>query len=417
MTNRPDALGAAMMGNSAFPESEPPKGSSAWQDFRAKNAAATWDHAIGKVNSEMGHQMPAPAARSSASADAGWSAPPAGSPAAAPQAGSAGSSAGNPVSNPMHRLSSPEMVAAKLPGLGAERYRTLTEKKAEWFLLGRAVQDRINEKSIDRQKVNIRLREIERDTNSQKLDENREYQNFQSKLADLTVEIERLEQRRDPWISKANVVGRLINTLDLYLGETPITALQAWSMPIKAAKADTIPAVLDRLAGLRADLVDAETRPWPVDDAKRRALEEIEFLASKGKVTVSNSVDYRNQLGWPLASADVVLRGFGKRDDRGRHDLYDEHTVSPDVALTVWLFKDQVTARILAELDEFANEERALSEEQRASMTARINGSLLAEQRLLSQLIWADDLHDQWPDDIDPRAVLSLDGPGLRADY
>ncbi|MER9169858.1 hypothetical protein NKI12_21240 [Mesorhizobium australicum] len=417
MTDRPDTLAAAMFGNSPFPESsEPAKGSSAWADFRAKQSGATWDDAIAKVNAEMGYHAPAPTARS-ASADAGWSAPAASPTPAAPHGGiNAGSSEGYPVSNLMSRFSNPAMIAEKLPGLGAERYRTLTEKKAEWFLLGRAVQDTINEKVLERQKINIRLREIERDTNSQKLDENREYQNFQSKLADLTAEIERLEQRRDPWISKANVVGRLINTLDRYLGETPIAALQAWSVPIKAVKADTIPAVLDRLAGLRADLVDVDTRPWPAADAKRRALEEIEYLALKGTVAVSKSIDYRNQLGWPLASADVVLRGYGKRDAQGRPDLYNEHTVSPDVALTVWLFKDQVTARIMAELDEFANEERALSEEQRASMTARVNGSLLAEQRLLSQLIWAGDLHDQWPDDIDPRAVLGIDGPEPRQD-
>ncbi|MES0053420.1 hypothetical protein NKJ66_07320 [Mesorhizobium sp. M0078] len=390
-----DILGAAMAGaNSPFPDlsSADAKGTKAWSDFRAKN------------------ETPQPAADAGARGGSTWTAPPAGSAPAATGAPAIGE--GLPAVPAHLRASNPELVAKSLPHPGAERYLTLLDAKQESWLLANAGGDEITEyrNEIHRRQA-IFNRQLADSPNETIADDSPTKIAFAEAVASRKAEIDRIEARRAPHKQRMHAIGQALNSVNKYLTYTPIASFRPATL-IKPAKADSIAVVSDRIASMRVDLSDVESRPWPSADAKARAEREIDFLASKGGIAVVQSVAYRGQMAWPSVE-DITLRGFG----RGMSDVYDVRTVSSSTAITCWLFRDHIIAKMHAEIDAAANDPIALDAEQRGAERARLSGQLLAEERLLSALIWRDAAFHLIPADLDPRALLGLDGPAPREDW
>ena len=73
--------------------------------------------------------------------------------------------------------------------------------------------------------------------------------------------------------------------------------------------------------------------------------------------------------------------------------------------------KDQLIAALHAEVDLRHDDCNALDEQQRTEAIDKADDAILATQRQLSELIWRDELHHLWPERIDPRAALGVEGP------
>lgn len=222
------------------------------------------------------------------------------------------------------------------------------------------------------------------------------------KLSRLERERARLEARiaksRTVWQPVARVLDRVENYLRDQRGELRIAPEAV------IGKADTVSTVSAKIAALRADLDEIERAPWPSDDAKARATHEIDQIAVHGEIKVTRLLDHRGSLDWPMMSTTVQAMADG------RVDPYDRKEISADMALTVWLHRDAIVAKVHADIERLADDQRALTAESRAKRTAQLKGVLLDQQRVLAALIWRDGLHDQWPSDIDPRAALGFDG-------
>ncbi|AZO54898.1 hypothetical protein EJ077_16675 [Mesorhizobium sp. M8A.F.Ca.ET.057.01.1.1] len=312
--------------------------------------------------------------------------------------------------NIMKRITTPEGLVLSLPRPAAMRYRKLTELKEDAHTLYLAAEPKIEEIRVDISKARTRLARFDNEwrlTMSQDELEAGKAE-MEKAIARLKADIAYIEERRQPYSMQLTAIGTAIRRADAYIARIGPYALKDAALP-KLGKGETVDAAVARIAALRAELADVISRPWPAADAKARARREVEFLADEGRVDVSKSVLHRNQLGWPVAERTINLRGFGK----GIADQYDTTNAASTLAVVCWLFKDDIIAKLNAEIDAAAHdtETQAMTAEQRTAQVAKIKNSIEAEQRIMAAIIWQDEAFDRIPGDMDPRALLGLTGP------
>ncbi|RWE03852.1 hypothetical protein [Mesorhizobium sp.] len=312
--------------------------------------------------------------------------------------------------NIMQRLTTPEGLALSLPRPAAKRYRKLTELREDAHTLYLAGGPKIDDIRVDITKERQRLARFDGEWRLTSSGEELAAAKAEAEktIAKLLADIAYIEERRQPYMMQMTAIGAAIQRADAYIASLGPSALRDAPMP-KLGKGETIDAAAARVASLRAELADIISRPWPAADAKARAQREVEFLASEGRVNVSKSVLHRNQLGWPVAERTITLRGFGK----GVADQYDTTNATSSLAVVCWLFKDDIIAKLNAEIDAASHdtETQALTAEQRAAQVAKIKNSIEAEQRIMATIIWQEEAFDRIPGDMDPRALLGLTGP------
>ncbi|ESW91717.1 hypothetical protein X773_01170 [Mesorhizobium sp. LSJC285A00] len=405
MSHPHDQLGAAMLGQS-HPESTQPH-ASAWADFRAKHSPS-----------------PQPAARAPGQDSlAAANIPAAGGHDAGVAGRAADLAAGimpDLVSNPMSRLTKPIDFEKVLPPDAAERLRRLRELKADSHAVSTLIGNDADEARIEVQKQRANLSQAIADAEFTHRYAERKAAGepfpivdaAQAKFDQVNETHERLLERRRPYVERSQGIDRVLRAAEKYI--LPNAGRLTAGPKLKPGKSDTIDVVAERIAQFRADITETTSAPWPADDAKRRATLEVDTLASRGRIRVSQSIDHGQQLHWP--SEKTILRGFGRLDALGRSDNYNEFEVSADVAIVTWLHRDALLAKLFEEIDAFADDARALTADQRNSALSKLNSNILAEQRLIAEIVWREDAHDRWPADCDPRAVLGIDGPEPRQD-
>lgn len=239
-----------------------------------------------------------------------------------------------------------------------------------------------------------------------------EIQAKRAELAQVEKDFERIRTRTETEGQKAERIRRTLTAARYYLEQTPRGEIKAVG-PVKLAKNTTIDKLAAKVADLKADRDQIEFLPWPAADCKERLTAELNFIASFGRIDVANSVAARNQITWPNRTVRVV--GFGKAYGT-RADPYDMNDISPEMAMFVWLHKDQLKARLFDEIDAIADDNRALSLADRTARIEALSAEILQAEREISELIWATNDHTRWPEIIDPRAVLGVDGPPVRED-
>lgn len=338
-----------------------------------------------------------------------------GAPRAAAVPAESGFMGGQDAGNPLEIVRFGEATAfeKRLPEAAAARYVEIQERKADAQALYRAPTGDINRL---RTEIHAHERHIEELTRHNGIKEDHpSVVDVKNKVAAHQAKLGRLFERQNEHARHQQAIAAVIQRLDRYLGDGALSRLKPVAAP-KIAKADTIDAVAGRIAELRQQLEEVAAAPWPAADAKARAAREIAALAAQGRIGVVKSVLHRNQLEWPVRQRDFVLRGFGHVDARGMPDMFNETALPFPVAIMAWLHQDEIVAKLHAEIDAVADEAAALSAEERGGRVARITASILAEERVLAEIVWRDKAHDLWPADIDPRAALGVDGPAPRQD-
>jgi hypothetical protein len=167
------------------------------------------------------------------------------------------------------------------------------------------------------------------------------------------------------------------------------------------AKNETIAGAVDklrsRIAGFRAEERTAANAPKTAADAKQIVRAQIAKIAEAGKIDPFDAIE----AGRPLKFAEVVLQnGAGN------------WTRIPDAFSTfAWLFKDQIIARLEAEVDAKADDSAALDDETRAARIAEARREILSlerEEEAMVTLARSTGLAFQRRADADPRAILGL---------
>lgn len=311
---------------------------------------------------------------------------------------------------------SDEVDDPRLPAEAARRLIELKERREDARAIDFSLADEEYELHTDVMRSRHRLKDIKKRVRTLKYDpspaaeenaeEGEDHPAFiaeKRKLAQLEDKLRRVQARREKARTILDPVGRVVTNIEDYL-----SSRSGFSKvkPVTPAKGETVQSVSRRIADLRADLGAVEAAPALSSEAKARAIADIDLLAKHGAISVAEAIEHRSALQLPRGKVTIV----GANKD-GSLNTWDMQLVGPEMALLAWLFRDELIQRVHREIDAIANDEKALSREERAERIAHISSEILQEERTLAAIIWREELHELWPADIDPRAVLSIDGP------
>ena len=182
--------------------------------------------------------------------------------------------------------------------------------------------------------------------------------------------------------------GRLVDKVERFLRDAASRGFAfapAVAVEPKVQKGESILDAIERVRRqartITADLHTIASAPTPSGDAKRRMREQIEAIASMGRPNVSGLIE---DVSGKIAFAEISRQTLA----RGETPAYVGWTEPDTLALTVWLHKDELIARLDAELTEEAADDAALSEIDRARRTKDLQGDAGLVARQLAALIW-----------------------------
>lgn len=155
---------------------------------------------------------------------------------------------------------------------------------------------------------------------------------------------------------------------------------------------------------LKADLARIAAAPYPSAHVRAKIRQEVEALAQRGEVEVSDVVEHNGALVWPMQRLQGAIINAQAPSFAA--------TEAPDVvALTCWLHKDALLAKLDALVSEEQDDAAALSATDRETRAAVVMGDLLAcefdEARLIEQA-QAERLSCEYRSDCAPQAILQV---------
>ena len=223
-------------------------------------------------------------------------------------------------------------------------------------------------------------------------------------------DFERALEVRDPRAAKREHLAHLLSAIENWIERLPAEArITAAGRPTREktskVKLEDLETIRRRIRERQADFRAATAAPIHSSEAKQLAKVQIEELASMGAPDCFRLIESGGQIEWPttppqLSTFDASGVSFAVMGE-----------VSNDVALLAWLFKETLVSRIELEIDASADDEHALSTEQRAETLAACRRDCLAyerEEEALVEHAEANGLEILRRVDADPRAILGL---------
>jgi hypothetical protein len=153
-----------------------------------------------------------------------------------------------------------------------------------------------------------------------------------------------------------------------------------------------------------ADRHRVNSSAWPSSGKKADAKARIEQLGDAGAPNLDAMIEHNAQLTFPTVTSSSLVCG----------------TETPALAFSesvdalgvlCWLFRDQMLAKINAEIDAIADDKHALDQQQREQMEAQISADMLAVERMEVAMIFAAEAKGEIIDfraDTAPQAVLGV---------
>jgi hypothetical protein len=156
---------------------------------------------------------------------------------------------------------------------------------------------------------------------------------------------------------------------------------------------------------LKADLTRIRSAPYPSAHVRAKIRQEVEALAQRGEPVASDAIEHDRSLIWPMRT----LQGAIINAQAPSLAV----TEVPDVlaALTCWLHKNELLAKLDGLVTEEQDDAVALSATERETRSAVVMGDLLAveydEARLVEQA-QADKLPCEHRSDCAAQAILQV---------
>jgi hypothetical protein len=266
-------------------------------------------------------------------------------------------------------------------------------------------QDLIQNRMDAKARLDMLVSKGERDDHNAVIQARSEYAKFSDQLEHLQA----LQKTRS---ARFNALAGLLRNVEAFLkSAADITPFDA--DPIEPT-GELPPLAVERMRQRRrellADLREVETAPLPSALLKEGVRQEIEKLAERGRVNFHRMIDTGNPaLQFPKLSTAVEIRGFVPGVEGTPWIVAQGHVPVPDAnAFTVWLHKDAVLKKAMAEIDAAANDAEALSPEEQAARVADIEAEILATERVeeaFTELAGGEVVRRA---DLNPRAFLSI---------
>ncbi len=232
----------------------------------------------------------------------------------------------------------------------------------------------------------------------------------QALVAKLSDDLRRLKERGEARLTAWQATSQAKAAVKEWLksGRPGNTTLEAVEIePPKLNKGESVTDAIERLRRrvreLRADHHRVASAPYPSTYCKQRMHGQIEALAMQGAPDVSLLVEHGRKI--QFQTQRVTSEVHGERRLLGFAEIPDA------VALFAWTFKDQVIAKLSAEIDSESDDAAALSPEVRKQREAEVMGDLLAVERDESTLVWraqSENLPCEHRSDCAPQAILGV---------
>lgn len=230
---------------------------------------------------------------------------------------------------------------------------------------------------------------------------------------DRLTEAERVRTER--WSALAGTVG----TIDAYLANiSDGQELTVYSGPEPTIRKNESPdtaltRVRKAIAKAQNDLVLIERAPLPASMVKAALRKQVDALADACQPNVLYMIDAGDPLEFPSQQIIVQTSGVVPKTGEIVHGV-GAGEVQNALGMIAWLFKDEVLARLDAEIDKRSDEGAALDYAQRAEALVEAKAKLLTLEREEEALVEASPAQVFRRPDADPRAVLGISGPEVR---
>lgn len=234
--------------------------------------------------------------------------------------------------------------------------------------------------------------------------------NAQEDIARLQARYERAGQRFQRWRAARQSVEEFLAKLPpdsaLSQHEPPIVELEPAENP--AGALERVRADIDALEADRRRVLAA-----PLKSAAAVAVirAELDRLATAGAPSFWRTIEAGLPPEWPTESLRGGITGLLNGGAGGQVSGYAATSAFAALPFIVWLLRDGVEKRLVAELASVANDPAALTAEERSERLIEIADEMLSLERQEAVLM-AEVGDAALPRDrMDPRALLHLDGP------
>jgi hypothetical protein len=148
-----------------------------------------------------------------------------------------------------------------------------------------------------------------------------------------------------------------------------------------------IATIRETVARLGADIHATRSAAHPAWAVKERMVQQIEALAEQGAPNVCNAIEAGLDVVFPMLDVRGELTGFAVSEGAPALKGWSSHSAPNVLGIIAWMFKDQLTAAISAEIDSLADDDNALDDEARAENIASLQAARLEAERIEEALI------------------------------
>ena len=237
-----------------------------------------------------------------------------------------------------------------------------------------------------------------------------------------TAELAEIDERSAEVKSKLDPLARLCQSIEKNLARLPAgSRLPQYDVgKVKIAKGqsinDAIDAERETLSDLRFKLSTARDALWPSADVKKKLPALVDAKAAEGAPNVRFMLEGADHLEWPTCrvSGGVVIQTRGADGSTAAGAGHFSGATPDALAILCWLHRDAMIERLASEVDRFADDANALSDEQRATFKADLSAQILRCERREEALIEqaeANGLTIARREDASWVAVLGVDAP------
>jgi hypothetical protein len=298
--------------------------------------------------------------------------------------------------------------AEQLPAAAAAKLRALRDVASDLSAWASAPYQRAKELRIDAESVQRRISELRRAMRRPD-DENALLQAELDSLASVTTEMQRLQamaaERRERAAAASRLVGRIESYARTYGKSISLApAVAAPAVPKNSTVEVEVDKIRGRIVALHEDAQTTADAPVHAETAKRLARDFVYGIASRGSIDVFPTVESARLPTLPQLGGQIVPAGSDATDT---------------LSLLFWVLRDEIVAKLEDEITEIADDESALSDEQRRVRIADAKSKILDLERTEEAIIVAaarDGVVIDRRADADVRAVLGVNGPEPRPD-
>ncbi len=264
---------------------------------------------------------------------------------------------------------------------------------------------------LDRQKVKTRLKKLIAELEQKQLgyaskkkfpDTEAAIKNTELELKELTTQISELTARQQLSEGKWTHFQRITHSIESWIANLPrdpIAGIRVVNIQddrdVKARDGQNVANVRAKLAELRVKRARILGAPLPSQIAKDAAKRKVGILAELGRPRLDCCFDDGSA---PNLTPDFV------------NDAWREVASPAEAAQATlfWLKKDEILERLLAEIDEQAEDDTALTDDERNIKVAEIELKIEALERVEVSIIRASGDLSELREDTSPKALLNI---------